>query len=255
MKKAQLPLGKIRLPKIKVESSTVIYLSILVLTFMIGYYWNDNAQLQKQVNALNKNTNTAGNTVAAAAAPTPSGKLAPITGADHIYGNKDAAVTLVEYSDLECPYCKDFNTTLQQVLTDYQGKVNWVFRNYPLSFHTNAEPEAKAAECVAIVGGSDTYYSFIEKIFERTTSNGTGFSLDALAPLAKEVGVDEGKYTTCMSANSGATKVSSDMATATDAGVTGTPGTFVLKKDGTSTFLSGAVSAETLKSVIDAALK
>jgi protein-disulfide isomerase len=124
-----------------------------------------------------------------------------------------------------------------------------------LSFHTNAEPEAKAAECVAIVGGSDTYYSFIEKIFERTTSNGTGFSLDALAPLAKEVGVDEGKYTTCMNANSGATKVSSDMATATDAGVTGTPGTFVLKKDGTSTFLSGAVSAETLKSVIDAALK
>ncbi|MFH1112185.1 MAG: thioredoxin domain-containing protein [Patescibacteria group bacterium] len=112
-----------------------------------------------------------------------------IKDSDYVLGDINAPVTVVEYSDLECPFCKRFHPTKQQIMTEFPGKVRWVFRHFPLSFHANAQKEAEAAECAGKLGGAEKYWAFIDKIFERTTSNGTGFALTDLTKLAKEVGL------------------------------------------------------------------
>ncbi|MFA4936948.1 MAG: thioredoxin domain-containing protein [Patescibacteria group bacterium] len=108
---------------------------------------------------------------------------------DYILGDSNAQVTVVEYSDLECPYCKRFHPTRQQIMAEFPGQVRWVFRHFPLNFHANAQKEAEAAECAGKLGGAEKYWQFVDKIFERTTSNGTGFALTDLPKLAEELGI------------------------------------------------------------------
>jgi len=169
---------------------------------------------------------------------------------DYVRGSKNAPVTLIEYSDLECPFCKRFHPATQQLMKDYAGKVNLVFRHFPLSFHANAQKEAEAAECVGKLGGADKYWSFIDKIFDRTTSNGTGFALDKLVPLAREVGVSESKFKSCLDSNEMAAKVQADLQEGSGYGVGGTPTTFV-----NGTPIEGAVAYEQLKAAVDQLLK
>lgn len=108
---------------------------------------------------------------------------------DYIRGDKNAPVTMIEYSDLECPFCKSIHPSLVRIMNEYPGKVKWVYRHFPLSFHANAQKEAEAAECIGKLAGADKYWEFIDKVFERTTSNGTGFALTALPTLAGELGI------------------------------------------------------------------
>ena len=99
-------------------------------------------------------------------APEATGDLeamAEITSNDHIRGNPDAAVTIVEYADFECPFCKRFHFTMQQVVRDYDGKVAWVYRQFPLDqLHTKARKEAVASECAAEIGGNDAFWKYTE---------------------------------------------------------------------------------------------
>lgn len=174
---------------------------------------------------------------------------------DHIRGDKNAKVFVIEYSDFECPFCIRHHPTMQKLVDEYKGKVAWVYRHFPLSFHQNAQKEAEASECANELGGNDAFWKFADKIFERTKGNGTGFALDQLAPLAKEIGLDEGKFKTCLDSGKYAQKVQDDMAAGSTAGVNGTPGNIVWTKDGKSQLVSGAVPLEALKAVIDPLLK
>ncbi len=183
-----------------------------------------------------------------AAAP---GKVKGVSKEDHIYGDPKAQMTIIEYSDTECPYCKRFHLNPKQVVDDSKGKVNLVFRHFPLSFHQNASKEAEATECVASIGGNDKFWKYIDKIFEKTTSGGTGFALDNLTPLAKEVGVDEKKFKECLDGGKMAQKVQADFAEGQAAGVDGTPGNILLRKDGKNLLVPGAVSAAELKAEIE----
>lgn len=115
----------------------------------------------------------------------------PIKPTDYVRGTQGAPVTIVEYSDLECPYCKRFHPNMLQLMQEYNGKILWAYRHFPLSFHANAEKEAEATECVGKLGGAEKYWTFIDKVYERTTSNGTGFALENLPRLAKEIGITE----------------------------------------------------------------
>lgn len=92
----------------------------------------------------------------------------PVTETDHYFGSKDAEIVIIEYSDLECPYCARFHTTMHQVVEDYGGKVAWVYRHLPLeSIHPNAYNKALAAECIASLGNNDKYWKYIDDIFEK----------------------------------------------------------------------------------------
>ena len=172
---------------------------------------------------------------------------------DHIRGNPGAVVSIIEYSDFECPYCKRFHPTAKQAVADYDGKVNWVYRHYPLSFHNpGAEQQAKASECAAKLGGNDAFWSFADKIYERTTSNGRGFALDKLPPLAEEVGLDKAEFVNCLKDASIAARVQQDIDEGTSFGIRGTPGNILINNQtGEVKALPGAVPLQTLKEAIE----
>lgn len=94
-------------------------------------------------------------------------KLPKIKSTDHVRGNRNAKVFLIEYSDFQCPYCKRFHPTAQQVLKNYAEDVAWVYRHYPLDqIHPYARPAAVASECVTEIGGEEAFWKFADAVFE-----------------------------------------------------------------------------------------
>ncbi len=188
-------------------------------------------------------------------AQAPSGAVPPLTNSDHVRGNKNAQLTWIEYSDFECPFCKRFHPSMLQMMKEYGDKIKWVYRHFPLSFHQNAAKEAEATECANELGGNDAFWKYADAILERTTSNGTGFSLDALVPLAKELGLNESKFKSCLDSGKYAAHVQQDESGGQSAGVNGTPGSFLIGKDGKAQLISGALPYEQIKAAIDAQLR
>lgn len=195
-------------------------------------------------------------TQATAPEPTSSDNLPPVDlKKDHIRGSADAKIAVVEYSDFECPFCKRVHPTLQTIVDTNKGKVMWVYRHYPLPFHANAAKEDEAAECAAELGGNDAFWKYADGIFAKTTSNGTGFALDQLVPLAKEIGLNEKKFKECLDSGKYAKHVQEDVAAGSAAGVSGTPGNFVVDlKTGKNIIVSGAQPLSSFQRVIDAIL-
>jgi len=148
---------------------------------------------------------------------------------DHIYGNPDAPVSLIEYSDFECPYCKRFHDTARKLVDQSGGKVNWVYRHFPLSFHDpGAHREAIASECASALGGNDAFWKYADSIFERTTSNGNGFPASQLVPLAEQIGLDRTKFKDCLHDSKPRARVEEDLREGMAIGINGTPGNVLL---------------------------
>ena len=96
----------------------------------------------------------------------PVGEIRPLTTGDHIRGDADAPVKIIEFSDLQCPYCKSFHPIMQQVMDQYQGQVVWAYRHLPLeSIHSSARPLAEGSECAARLGGNDAFWQYVDYIF------------------------------------------------------------------------------------------
>jgi protein-disulfide isomerase len=225
---------------------------VIVLVFFLGYFYSKSTATAPRVQGVQQ----AGAQPTLPPEPTPDLSAMPaVTDKDHIQGSKDAPVVLVEYSDFECPFCKQFHPTMEQVMKEYGDKVAWVYRHYPLPFHANAQKEAEASECVAELGGNDKFWQFGNTIYERTTSNGTGFALANLGPLAAEVGVDQSAFQSCLDSGKYASLVATQAAGGQKAGVNGTPGTIIIGKNGTSSLVPGALPFDQVKPMIEAALK
>ena len=194
--------------------------------------------------------------------PPPPGEAAPAANVpavgkgDHVRGDPDAPITVIEYSDFECPFCKRHHPTLVQLMDVYKGKVNWVYRHFPLSFHANAQKEAEASECVASLNGNDAFWKFTDLLVERTQAGGNGFALDKLPALAKEVGVNEGKFKECLDGGKMEQVVKDQMNEGVNAGVQGTPANFIVDNVNKVTKeVSGAVPLTSFQATIDAMLK
>ncbi len=172
---------------------------------------------------------------------------------DHIYGNPDAEVSLIEYSDFECPFCKRFHVTAKEVVDSYGGRVNWVYRHFPLAFHNpGAQKQAEASECANALGGNEAFWRYADKIYERTRSNGNGFPVNGLLPLAEEIGLDTEEFRVCLETGKFAGRVLEDYNDGTNIGITGTPGN-VLRNNRTGRVVvrAGAVPAANLKNALD----
>lgn len=151
---------------------------------------------------------------------------------DHVYGNPDATVSLIEYSDFECPYCKRFHPTAKELVDSSGGEVNWVYRHFPLSFHNpGAQQQAEASECAAELGGNDGFWAYTDAIYERTTSGGDGFPQDQLVPLATELGMDEAAFRECVESGRYEERVKEDLAEGVRIGISGTPGNILLNNE------------------------
>ena len=195
-----------------------------------------------------------------AGAQQPSGNLDamnPITSKDHVRGNPNAPVKIVEYSDTECPFCKRFQTTMQQVMSEYgkDGKVAWIYRHYPIDqLHSKARKEAEATECAAELGGNDKFWSYLDRLMEVTPAN-NGLDPAELPKIAQYVGLDVTKFNECLASGKFAQKVEEEVQNAMATGGNGTPWSIVVGKGGKKYPLSGAQPYASIKQLIDIASK
>jgi protein-disulfide isomerase len=176
----------------------------------------------------------------------------PSPDRDHIRGNPKAIISLIEYSDFECPYCKRFHDTAKKLLAAHGDELNWVWRYYPLSFHNpGTQSESEAAECAAELGGNDAFWRYTDAIIARTTSGGKGFPIDQLTPLAKELGLDGQAFQQCLDSGRTAGRVAEDLKEGASIGITGTPGNILLNNEtGEVRVLSGALPQATFDASI-----
>lgn len=194
----------------------------------------------------NDNNDSFGNNNSAAAT-----NIRAVGEEDHVFGSRDAEVFIVEYSDFECPFCSRLHPTLERAVNEYDGKVAWVYRHFPLtSIHSRAQRAAVASECVAELGGNDAFWEFSDGLFEGQRSLD-----DALYQSgATSLGIDLNAFNTCMDSNRHDARVAADLQNAIDIGGRGTPFSVVLDSDGNPFPFSGALPYEQVKSIIDQAL-
>lgn len=181
---------------------------------------------------------------------------------DPVLGDKNAPITLIEFLDFECPFCKQsFEDTLPKLIKEYvdTGKVKFVIRDFPLDFHKNAVKEAEAANCAREQGGDSAYFKYHDEMFKRTTSNGEGLALDQLPKIAKDTGLEVAAFNTCLDSGKFKAEIDKDVKDGINVGVGGTPHWFVGKstQDGVidGIRVDGAESFETFQKLIEEQLK
>lgn len=174
---------------------------------------------------------------------------------DHILGNPSAPVKVIEYADLECPYCKTFQTTMHQVMDHYglSGKVAWVYRPFPLGqLHSKAPQEAAAAECAADQGGDAAFYKYIDKLYEVTPSE-NNLDLAQLPIIAGQVGLNVATFNQCLSSGKYTKKIQASYDEAIALGGQGTPYILVMVGSDAVT-LQGAQPYDSMRAAIDAVI-
>ena len=184
-------------------------------------------------------------------------QMKPISKDDHIRGNPDAPVKIVEYSDPECPFCKRFHDTMKQVMDEYgkSGKVAWVYRQFPLTqLHSKATKEAEATECANELGGSDKFWAYIDRLFQVTPSN-DGLDPAELPKIAEYVGLNVQKFNTCLLSGKYVSHIQSDTQNATATGGNGTPWSIIVATTGKKYPLSGAQPYASVKQLVELALQ
>jgi protein-disulfide isomerase len=196
-----------------------------------------------------------GNPTKQIAQETAEVEVAPVTEKDHIRGNPNAPIVIVEYSDYDCPFCKNFHETMQRIMAKYgaDGKVAWVYRQFPIQqLHPNAPKIAEAAECVANLGGNDAFWKFSDLIFgERAVNEQT--NILKLPDYAVQAGVNKDKYLECMNSGTFAQKVADDITAATKAGARGTPYSILIAGDQQGP-INGAQPYATVEKMVETVL-
>ncbi|MFY9457760.1 MAG: thioredoxin domain-containing protein [Candidatus Spechtbacterales bacterium] len=207
-------------------------------------------------NGFDKNTAqiVAGDVPQGNSAPKAVDNIKPVIKDDHILGDTGAQVKIVEFSDFECPFCKRFHPTLKQVVEEYDGKVAWIYRHFPLdNLHSKARKEAEATECAAELGGNTAFWAYTDRLFEVTPSN-NGLDLGDLSKIAGYISLDTQKFQECLDSGKYKDHISDDLADATNSGGQGTPYSVVIAANGKKSVIPGALPYEAVKEIIDKAL-
>lgn len=160
-----------------------------------------------------------------------------------VKGPADAPVTIIEFSDFQCPYCRRVHPTLKRLMHEYQGRVKLVYRNFPLrNIHPQAQKAAEAAQCAA---EQDRFWPYHDKLF--STSR---LQVDDLKKYAQELGLNTEQFNTCLDTDKYASKIEQDLQAGAKAGVNATPSFFVNGQP-----VSGAIPYDDFKELIDTALQ
>ena len=155
---------------------------------------------------------------------------------DHIIGSKDADIFIVEYIDLECFGCKQWNNLEKDLIKKYKNnkQVAFVLRHFPLyksigkaePKHPTSGIEARATECVRKLGGEDKFYKMVDKIFETTKSDGK-YKVNNLTKLAEELGINEKDFSNCIDSEEIKNKIENDWKEAYNSGINATPAVYL----------------------------
>lgn len=235
----------------KIFKINIVYILgalLLIASFLIGVLITKVSYLE-------------GNNGATATLPTDESGAIEITGPVDVeeghlpvLGNKDAKVTIIEFSDFQCPFCKTlFDESLAQIKKDYvdTGKAKFAYRHYPLtSIHPNAQITAEASECANEQG---KFWEYHDQLFtyQADWETLTGEELNTkLSEYATSVGIDGAALLSCVTSNKYADRVAEDLTAGNEIGVDGTPATFI-----NGIRISGAVPYEEFKAEIEKALE
>jgi protein-disulfide isomerase len=193
-----------------------------------------------------KNKNTVNQQVPQTAPTTP----VSIRENDYVRGDiSKAEVTIVEYSDSDCPYCQKFHNTMKEVLKSYDTKVAWIYRYFPLSMHPNASNEAYATECAGELGGNDARWTYLDNAIDITMSPDK--SAPILTKLATDLGIDAKLFATCLANPKTKAIVDEQSKEAQALGARGTPYSVAIGKNGKQVLIPGAMPIEQVKKIID----
>ncbi len=179
-------------------------------------------------------------------------QVRPVDESDHIKGPRDAKVTIIEYSDFECPFCARFHKTMNEIMQE-EDDVAWVYRQFPLdSLHPKfARKAAIASECVAKLGGNDAFWKFTDEYMRTTPSNEMWNFDEELPRLVEFAGVNKDEFDTCFAGGEFDKHVQDDVNNAIATGGRGTPWSVVITASGDTLPLSGAQPKEVVKQIIE----
>lgn len=235
----------------KILKINIVYLLgflLIIASFLIGVLITKISYLEK-----NASSSSSDNTVDVGNIQAPSEPVDVSEGHLPILGDKDAKVTIVEFSDFQCPFCKAlFDDSLPQIKKDYvdTGKVKFAYRHYPLTgIHPNAQKAAEASECA---NEQDKFWDYHDQLF---INQADWEALDAQAAQAKftefagSLGLDTAKFGQCLSSGKFEEEVNKDLSDGTAVGVSGTPATFI-----NGILVEGAVPYQEFKAQIEQAL-
>lgn len=230
---------------------------LIVGAFFIGMLWTKVQSMESSGgpkfadNA--KVVPSAANKADAPTAPATAKDLDPITKDDWVKGNANARYALVEYSDIDCPYCQRFHPTAEQMVSEYEDQVMWVYRHFPLdSLHPDARRKAEATECAGKIGGNDKFWAFLDE----ANAQGSTVGADKMADIAVKVGLNASAFNSCYDKGETKDLVDADYASGIKAGIQGTPGNILLDiQTGETLVLAGAVPFDMLKTSLDTFMK
>jgi len=188
-------------------------------------------------------------------AENPGPEIKPVTLDDHILGDPNAEVLIIEYSDFECPFCQEFHVTMNRIMEEFgrSGRVAWVYRHFPLEeFHNQAKGASIASECVGDISGEGKFWEYTNLVFAGAPES---LSPDNLKNIAIEIGSDEEKYTECIASGKFNDKIEQDIEDGLkiydfDSNF-GTPYNIIITKTGFKTEIVGAQPYTLIKEIIE----
>lgn len=166
-------------------------------------------------------------------------------GDSPIYGDPNSKVTIIEYSDFQCPFCKKGSDVISEIKKHYKDKVKIVFKNFPLPFHIHAQKAAEASLCAFDQGG-DNFWKMHDAMF----GDQAKLSVEDLNKTAINLNLDGKKFADCLKSGKNEAKVLADLEEGKKVGVKSTPTFFINGK-----IINGAYPFETFKEIIDESIK
>jgi protein-disulfide isomerase len=179
------------------------------------------------------------------------GTVPPPNSNDYIKGNPNASIVLIEYSDYECPFCKQFHSTMNQIMDEFgsTGQLAWVYRQFPITqLHPNAAIISEAALCVGDIGGNDAFWNFTDRVFDErdfdAPTNGT-----KLPEYAELAGISKTEYISCVSSRKMEDRVLASAEEGFNIGARGTPYSIIIVGD-QQAVVNGAQPYQVVKDIV-----
>jgi len=179
------------------------------------------------------------------------GKITPnienvklVSADDHIFGNPNAEIKIIEFSDMECPFCKRFHATMKQVINEYGDKVAWIYRHFPLEqLHPQAKKSAIASECATEIGGNNAFWRYLDQYMDLEEI----VSEASFSQIAENIGLNRNQFKTCLNSDKFNDKIDSYIQDAANSGAQGTPYSIIINKNNKKTSINGALPFEDFK--------
>ncbi|NBD73979.1 thioredoxin domain-containing protein [Patescibacteria group bacterium] len=186
----------------------------------------------------------------------PTQEVRPVSEDDHIRGNPNADIVIIEYSDFDCPFCAQFHETMKTIVDEYgrEGQVAWVYRHFPIEeLHPNATRIAMGSECVAELAGADAFWTFTDAVYASKEGN-EPFDLTLMSDFAEEAGAGRDAFNECMGSGRTRALVEADFEEAVAIGARGTPHNIIIAA-GQQAAVPGAQPLDSMRRIIDTILE